>query len=193
MNQQLAKIGRNDRMLTLDAYPKRFAYDPKKEVSLGLEYWPEYQRAALDLVAELTGWSRVRLVLGKENIKELERELCRDESLVVTSVEILIDNDKDTSSPMTMYGRKAKIWVLQDKTSMKLKQLVLPSCHLQYFFCGTDLAFAKVCDSTWNFCAAVAGLKDINSQYFEWRVQEFLKKSGPTSKMSSSLVGTKLG
>ena len=177
---QEVKIGASDQILTMDAIPLR------REMPEGggnpfdkEDWWPKFQIEAEKLLAALVQKAKFRLVLGKENWDAFRSQLKEYHGIKYTGIDILVDNQA-----IDIYGSRAQFYVIQNAKTSKVIQIVLPSYHLMTFFYSTGHGAAKLCDFTWNVCAAVAGLKTVNSAYFDWKNEH---GRNPSSKMGRTL------
>jgi hypothetical protein len=165
LNLQQIKIGSDRRVLTVDAIPKRMFKPESGNPYDGQSWWKNFQSVAVKFLEEVTEFTKIRLVLGKENNAALHVEMKKNKStLLYTSIPILIDD-----KPVQLYGKEGSFYVVQCRATKKIKQLIFTSYHLEYFMYNyPDPRVAKFCDISWNICAAVAGLDVVNVDYFEF-------------------------
>lgn len=101
--------------------------------------------------------------------------------VVVTSIPlfVVVDGIRETSH---LYQKPAELLVVQDKTTMVIKQIIIPSYHGEWYFYAqpspANLKIARMMDMTWNACIAVVGAEDVNAGYCEWKVAQPKHKRG---------------
>ena len=192
LRMQKAKIGASRQVLTFDAYPMRYSMPKTGNFYDNLSFWEEYKAEADQLRAELSQYAKFRLVLGKDNNFALAKELERDNSIILTKIDIQVKNGEDKGwSKAGIWNKTAQLFVIQDKDTKEIKQMILPSFHLMTFMKTGGMGLgSRFCDATWNICAAVAGLDAVNVDYFDWkanRVDPGTKQPNWTSMLGGPL------
>ena len=167
---QKTKIGASRRVLTFDTFPVRTTKPGKgRELGDNFFYWTEYCDLAIKFQHEISKHAKLRLVLGKQNWLLVREYIQKQEDVVVTRIPLFATSGRE---PLRFYGEQAHLLVVQDKLTMAVKQIIIPSYHAEWLYHASlsSSAQARMMDKMWNACAAIAGLDSVNSGYFEWKV-----------------------
>ncbi|KIM99128.1 hypothetical protein OIDMADRAFT_56295 [Oidiodendron maius Zn] len=167
---QQTKIGTSRRVLTFDTFPVRTTKPGKgREFGDNFFYWTEYCDLAIKFQHEISKHAKLRLVLGKQNWLLVREYVQKQEDVVVTRIPLFVTSGRE---PLRFYGEQAHLLVVQDKSTMAVKQIIIPSYHAEWLYHASlgSNAQARMMDKMWNGCAAIAGLNSVNSGYFEWKV-----------------------
>lgn len=171
---QKTKWGESPLVCTWDAFPYRWDKPPKDALSElpweanNLPWWKAFESIALDYQKEMRTLSKLELVLGKQNNEALQAELDELSSTYkVTAIPLKLND----GLVVKWYGKIPNIYVLSDPFSEVVKKLIFPSYHLETFLYGTGRLKnqAELCDLSWNMCAGLMGLLDVNADYFAWK------------------------
>jgi hypothetical protein len=166
---QKTKIGASPRVLTFDTFPVRTPKPEKGEFYNSFKYWTEYCDLAIEFQHEIAQYSKLRIVLGKQNWLLVQEHIEKQKDVVVTRVPLFIGSLRETVS---FYSSPAELLVVQDKVMIVVKQIIIPSYHGEWLFYANSSNYmqARIMDITWNACAAIAGINTVNAGYFEWKV-----------------------
>ena len=166
---QKKKIGSSNKVLTIDMYPRRMS--PKDFDAAQKEpWWVEYQSVCQELLAELTQYSKIVVVMGRANNLQLVPFFANN-SMKVKKVDIFVEDNNQNLVKAKMFGEDAVMHIV-DKHS-EIKQIFLPSYHGEWLRFHSrdktaDRIGSRMCDMLWEFAASVAGLTEVNTGYFQW-------------------------
>jgi hypothetical protein len=183
---QKTKLGTSPRVLTFDTFPVRIAKPKKGEIYDDLRYWTEYCDLATEFQHEIAKYSKIRIVLGKQNWLLVQEHIEKQNDVVITRIPLFIKfgSKKET---IQFYGKPAELLVVQEKVMRNIRQIIIPSYHGEWLFYANDPLPARIMDMTWNACAAIAGIDTVNAGYFEWKVTH-QRKSGRIGPFIQRLI-----
>ncbi|KAG4415105.1 hypothetical protein IFR04_011742 [Cadophora malorum] len=186
LSKQKGKLGQTGSVLTLDSYPRRMkAPKPRGNPFVVMSYWKELHEMSRKFLAEVSKHSRIRIILGEDNWVDFLQDITKSSDVTYTKIPI----SEYGKEAFELYGRPYSMYVARGKLDRKIRQLVFASWHLERFFYPMCVEAAKIHDTIWNICAAIAGLDTVQSDYFEHSV---VKKSLSISRWNGKngdLVG----
>lgn len=172
LNHQYRKTGSSRSILTLDQIPIRSAYsatDHTFDDFWSNPAWGEIKEACMELSRDLTKDCPLLMVIGGDNLANLERLVLQDPNVEIVRAPLRINDHK-------VFNERPSIRIVRRKDTKEILQLVLVSSHLHWLFEGKSERHAAYLDLLWNAALSFGGLKIASEDHFSRFVQARTKK-----------------
>ena len=179
LRAQKEKIGMVDNVRTQDRIMLRQKYNAHGVYWAQIyDRWEEIQALFDSFNKQLSQWTKVMIVLGKDNNNST------DKFVYLGPEEVFDDIELNTS--VNLWGRPTYLRAIRHQTTGEILRLILPSFHGQsFFYKETPHQVRAYHDLLWNAACEMVGLWPNNSTFFLGQAQ-IRRVNGSSSKKQHS-------
>ncbi|RYO81611.1 hypothetical protein DL766_000844 [Monosporascus sp. MC13-8B] len=162
LRAQNKKMGYNAYVRTQDAIPIRKSYKSKISWVQEVTNWDQVEHELTSVTKEMNHHrpAKVIMLFGRENYKAFKGRIALDNTLELADVEI------KPSFYMKLYGREPYLYIVRERSSKDIKQLVFFLYHSQTFFYRASRPLAAYHDALLNAICELLDLKVENYNSF---------------------------